>query len=279
MNAADHSPRGPAALDTMKPSRARAAEDSAVQPRPPEAILAPSAVSLPFIVRIARTEEHLARAVDVRAETYQRHHPELVEQLREPEASDRAPNTLVLLAENKETGTALGTLRIETNFYSPLAIETLLPVKSQLSEQTIAYVTRLGVRQGSLAQLVKLALFKALHRYCLACQINWIIVTAKPPMDRQYVRLGFIDVFEDNRLVAIPWSQNILTRILALDTIGAERNWREVGHPLYKFMIEDYCPDIQVFSSVSGSWTRPRTGRALPPGEELLAEVFGHGVI
>jgi len=179
-------------------------------------------VNLPFIIRIVRTEEHLSKAIDVRAETYRKHHPELANQLK-----------------------------------------------------TLAFVTRLGIRKRDDSQLIKVALFKALHRYCLACQIDSMVVTAKPPMDRQYLKLGFKDLFEPHKLIPIPWSNGIPTRLLALETFRAEQDWRATNHPLYKFMIEDFCPDIQIFASVSGIWSRPRGTRGELPSQEALKSVFG----
>jgi hypothetical protein len=239
----------------------------------------PEVVGLPFTVRIVRTEEHLTKAVEIRAETYGRHHPEMAEQLSNPEAADRSPFSLVLLAESKTDANALGTLRIETNTLTSLPVESLLPAASMYTGRTIAFVTRLGVRNGPGAQLVKLTLFKALHRYCLACQIDWLIVTARPPMDRQYLKLGFIDVYDADTLIPVPWSQNIPMRLLALNTISCEREWRATNHPLYKYMFSDYCPDIQIFSSVSGIWGRPRARSASPPSEAILAEIFGVSVV
>jgi hypothetical protein len=242
-------------------------------------VLPPEVVSLPFIIRIVRTEEHLSKAVEIRAEAYARHHPEMAQQLSYPETADRASFSLVLLAESKLDGRALGTLRIETNSISPLPVEALLPRNSRYSGKTIAFVTRLGVRNGPDSQLVKLTLFKALHRYCLACQLAWIVVTARPPMDRQYLKLGFTDVYDASTLVRVPWSQNIAMRMLALDTISSERVWKLDNHPLYKYMCLDYCPDIQIFSSVSGIWSRPRATRTAPPSDATLTEIFGVSVI
>ncbi len=246
-----------------------------VGPRPLDKVEPPDAVQLPFKVRIVRTEDHLSKAVQIRAESYGRHHPEVAELLRSPEEADRSPFALVLLAESKLSGDALGTLRIETNTRGPLSIEGLLPPHSPYSGRTIAFVTRLGIRANPDAALVKLALFKALHRYCLACQIDWIVVTARPPMDRQYLRLGFEDVYDEKTLVPIPWSENIPMRIMALETISCEREWKRDGHPLYSFMINDYTPDIEIFNSVSGIWGRPRTRTASLPDSAQLDAAFG----
>jgi hypothetical protein len=239
----------------------------------------PEAVTLPFTVRIVRTEEHLTKAVEIRALSYGRHHPEVAEQLKSAEIADRASFSLVLLAESKVDGSALGTLRIETNVSGPLPVEQLLPPSSPFSSRTIAFVTRLAVKGGLESSLVKLTLFKALHRYCLACQIDWIVVTARPPMDRQYLRLGFLDVYNEDTLVPISWSSGIAMRLMALETVSCEREWRRQEHPLYKFMFQDYCPDIAVFSSVSGIWNRPRDRGALPPSVRSLDEIFGISVV
>ena len=234
----------------------------------------PSATILPFTIRIVRTEDHLAKAVQIRSRTYGRHHPEVAHKLSMPEEEDRAPFSLVLLAESKIDGEALGTLRIETNTRNRLPVEELLPTESECTSRTIAYVTRLGVEARSDASLTKLSLFKALHRYCLACQIDWIVVTAKPPMDRQYKTLGFTSVFEEDRLIPIPWSANIPMKLMSLETISCERVWRKNQHPLYKFMFKDFCPDIQIFQSVSGIWKTPRLQRNSPPSTSILDQIL-----
>lgn len=236
-----------------------------------DAVQPPEAVQLSFRVRIVRTEEHLSKAVQIRAESYGRHHPEVAEILRAPEDADRSPFALVLLAESKVGGHALGTMRIETNARSPLPIETLLPADSRYAAKTIAFVTRLAVKGGGReATLVKLALFKALVRYCLACQIDWIIVSARPPMDRQYQLLGFSDIYDKHTLVPIPWNQGIPMRLMALETLSCVKDWNRDSHPLYAFVFIDYTPDIEIFSSVSGVWARPRTKRAsVPPGGSM----------
>jgi hypothetical protein len=250
-----------------------------VLPRPMADVQPPAALQLPFTVRIVRTEAHLSKAVEIRAETYGRHHPDLAERLKQPEPADRAPFSLVLLAESKEGGDALGTMRIETNATTPLAIEAVLPEGSEYLGRTIAYVTRLGVYRGADAQLVKLALFKALHRYCLACQIDWIVVGARAPMDRQYVKLGFTDILSEGRLALIASSGNVPARLLALETIQVERLWRESMHPFHRFLFRDFTPDIQVFSSVSGAWNRPRNEPSSLPAPSSLDDVFGVTVV
>lgn len=217
-----------------------------------------SDAQLPFQVRIVRNEEQLSKAVRIRAEAYERHWPNLYLQLQSPEEQDRNPNSLIFLAELKSDGTAVGTMRVDTNLVTPLPITEAVDLPETVRRRPMAYVTRLGVKQGSIGSLVKLALFKSLHRYCLAKQLYWMLVGIRPPGDRDYVRLGFVDVFEKDRLVPISSSGGVPVRLMAFEVISAERRWFESHHPLYKFMFDDYHPDIEVFSSVSGMWSRPR---------------------
>ena len=222
-------------------------------PRPPRA-----ENQLPFRVRIVRNEEQLSKAVRIRAEAYERHWPNLYLQLQSPEEQDRNPNSLIFLAELKADGSAVGTMRVDTNLVTPLPITDAISIPKRISDRPIAYVTRLGVKQGALGSLVKLALFKSLHRYCMAKQLFWMLVGIKPPGDKDYVRLGFVDVFDEQRLVPIISSGGVPVRLMAFEVISAERRWHETEHPLYKFMFDNYHPDIEVFSSVSGMWSRPR---------------------
>ena len=214
--------------------------------------------NLPFRVRIVRNEEQLTKAVNIRAEAYERHWPNLYLQLQHPEEQDRNPNSLIFLAESKTDGNPIGTMRVDTNLVTPLPIVHEVTLPGNFTSKTIAYVTRLGVKQGSAGSLIKLALFKTLHRYCIAKQLSWMLVGIRPPGDKDYVRLGFEDVLEDGVLTPISSSRGVPVRLMGFEVISAERRWSQSNHMLYKFMFSDYHPDIEIFSSVSGMWTQPR---------------------
>jgi len=221
------------------------------------------AVDFSFKIRIVRNEEQLLRAVHIRAEAYERHWPNLYGQLQSPELQDRDPTSLIFLAEDKHNGHPVGTMRVETNLFTPLPLGPSVVLPTLMQRQTIAYVTRLGVKQGSEGSLVKLALFKSLHRYCIAKQLAWMLVGIRPPGDRDYVRLGFSDVNENSAPVPIGSSGGIPVRLMNFEVMTAERRWSQSKNPLYKFMFSDFHPDIEIFSSVSGMWTSPRKQRAV----------------
>ncbi len=229
--------------------------------------------TFPFSVRIVRNEEQLVRAVNIRAEAYERHWPNLYGQLKSPEAQDRDPNSLIFLAESKSNGQPVGTMRVDTNLTSDLPLGSGVELPPEMKGQAIAYVTRLGVKQGTTGSVVKLALFKSLHRYCLAKQLAWMLVGIRPPGDRDYVRLGFTDINKTGKLVPIGSSGGIPVRLMAFEVISAERRWKEAANPLYKFMFLDFHPDIEIFSSVSGMWTRPRKAPVRLREDVVLSEV------
>lgn len=217
---------------------------------------------LPIRVRVVRTENQLQKAIKVRADAYGRHTPAFADSLRSVEDDDKSPSSLVLLCESKVTGDAVGTLRIHTNFEAPTYLERVLILPDKLRSVGIAYVTRLAVVNGANGSFVKLAMFKALYRYCFATQISWILAVARDPVDRDLTRLGFQDILPEGQKLRRPEDfGEVDVRPLHFSVLDAEHEWRMTGHPLYEFMVRKTHPDIEIFSSVSSAWATPRRAR------------------
>lgn len=228
---------------------------------------------LPFRIRIVRNDEQLASAVRIRAEAYSRHVPTLGEVLSAPESIDRDTDIIVFLAESKLDGEALGTVRIQTNFSGPLSIQDSIDLPGEFLGRPLAGISRLGVKAGSRGRLVKIALIKAMYRYCFAKQVEWALIGARAPLDAEYLQLGFVDVFPDQLPRPLLSARGLPHRILASDVVSAERRAYLSKHPFYEFMFRRFHPDIEVFSSVSNMWSRPRIERT--PSDE---QVDGSGV-
>lgn len=229
---------------------------------------------LPFTVRVVRTQAQLERACELRAAAYGHHIDALAEPFSRPEPIDYMPGTLVLLAEDKATGNAVGSVRFQLNCDGPLQIEESVPVPERVARMFLAEITRLSVRPGYLPGLVRNTLWKAIHRYCLASQVEGMIVTSRRSLVRQYRMLGFEDVFEDGLEFACAHVGGLPHRVMLFDVQGAERKWKGSGHPLYHFMIETFHPDIQIFNSVSSSWSTPRQSRDVEaPSVELVSAI------
>lgn len=200
---------------------------------------------LPFTVRVARTAQDLRKAAEVRHAAYARHLPEAVtEGLREPEPMDRAPGVAVLLAESKVDGSALGTLRIQTNGYRPLALEQSFDLPDWMVGARCAEVTRLAVAQAIHSRVVKTVMLKAAYFWCQREGVRFVLVTARAPLDRQYARLMFRDVRPGAGFVPLPHVFNLPHRVMYSDIVTAREDG--VDHPLYDFWFNTDHPDIDL---------------------------------
>lgn len=212
---------------------------------------------LPFTVKIARSEEELAKAVNIRHAAYSRHVPAVAAQLQTSESYDREEGSLVLLAESKLDGSPLGTMRIQTNRYRPLALEQSVDLPDWLQGRSLAEATRLGIAEGRVGRIVKTVLFKAYFEYCLSADVEWMVITARSPLDRQYDALLFKDVFPEGGYIPMQHVGNIPHRVLAFEVGTAEARWAKASHSLLNFMRHTHHPDIDLadgdFSFLAGA--------------------------
>ena len=201
---------------------------------------------LPFRVKIVTNDEDLCKAVRIRQSAYARHVPEFARQLEEPEAADREAGSVVILAESKLDGSALGTMRIQTNRYHSLKLEESVELPAWLQDCSLAEATRLGVGEGSIGRVVTTALFKAYYLYCLDQGIDWMVITARKPMDRQYEMLLFRDVYDSGELIPMRHVGDIPHRVMASNTASVKRRWTEANHRQWAYVWDTYHPDIDV---------------------------------
>jgi hypothetical protein len=203
---------------------------------------------LPFTVRVVHSEAALHKAVAIRQAAYARHMPVLAERLGAPEANDHDRGSVVLLAESKMDGSPLGTMRIQTNRFNDLSIEQGVELPAWLQNKSLAEATRLGIDQGRTGRVVKMVLCKAFYLYCIEADIEWMVIGARSPLDRQYEAALFKDVYP-GKIFPMPQFNNIPHRVLAFEVGTAAERWAEANHPLYKFMIQSYHPDIDLGDS------------------------------
>ncbi len=201
---------------------------------------------LPFTIKRVQTEEDLWKAVQIRHAAYARHVPEFAKTLTQPEASDFDTDGVVLLAESKLDGSPLGTLRIQTNHNGALRVEDSVELPFWLASKRLAEVTRLGVDEGRIGRLVKIALIKASFEYCEQNGIDWAVVTGRPPIDRHYEQLLFTDVFTSKQLVPLQHVGNLPHRIMAFEIATGEARWSAAQHPMLAFFRHTRHPDIDL---------------------------------
>lgn len=205
--------------------------------------------TLSFSLRIARTRADLLAACKVRAESYGHHLPNLRAAIGEPDLLDGDEHTHVVLCVDKISGDPVGTVRVQTNAGSKLLIEHSTSVPEAIASDSRAEITRLAAMPGA-DPLVKLALMKASYLYCVAAQVRWMVIGARSEaLIRQYRRLGFENLFDDDRRVALLHAGHLDHQLLKFNVTAAERTWHAGKHALYSFMIETRHPDIDLFTT------------------------------
>lgn len=201
---------------------------------------------LPFTIKRVRSDEDMWKAVRVRHAAYARHIPAFAQTLTAPEASDYEDGAVVLLAESKLDGSPMGSTRIRNNFYDRLSVEGSIVLPAWLQHRRLAEVTRLSVNEGRVGQVVKVALLKACVSYCQDNAIEWAVATGRAPIDRQYERLLFVDLFADKTPVPLKHVGNIPHRVMAFEIDTIEERWTKAKHPMLDFFCRTHHPDIAI---------------------------------
>jgi hypothetical protein len=211
--------------------------------------------SLPFVVRAARGAEDFAKVLDIRSSAYARHLPEFGRTLRQAEDLDSAPGVIVLLAESKLDGAALGTMRIQTNRHAPLMLEQSITLPEALTNSSLAEATRLAVVNNKLGGIVKVALFKSYFLFCQTLKIDWMVIAGRSPIDRQYRQLLFDDVFPELGYIPLRHVNNIPHRIMSFEMASVHARWETTCHPLYDFIFGTTHDDIDIGTPLSALCT------------------------
>lgn len=243
------------------------------QPRPADVLtnmfareLAKPIERLPFTIKRVQSAEDMRKAVHIRHAAYSRHVPEFAQTLREPEKSDYEDSTIVLLAESKLDGSPLGSMRVQTNQRRQLSVEESVALPEGLQGRRLAELSRLGVDGGRIGRLVKIALFKGCFEYCEENQIDYLVLTGRAPVDRQYEQLLCVDVFADKMPVPLRHVGNIPHRVMSFDIATGQQRWEAANHPLLNFFRHTRHPDIDIGKKIA-----PRRVRV--PSSPRLSEI------
>ena len=211
---------------------------------------------LPFTLRLVRTQAQLAKAVQIRHTAYARHLPDFAQTLKEPESADAEDGVVVLLAESKLDGSALGTMRIQSNEFKPLCLEQSVDLPATMTSRRLAEATRLAVTNDKVGRLVKAVLFKAYFQHCQNTGVVWMVIAGRSPIDRQYDRLLFEDVFPGMGYIPLRHAGNLPHRVMSFHIDSAKRRWAAANHPLLDLMCQTHPPDIELDIA-----DRPRRGQ------------------
>jgi hypothetical protein len=205
-----------------------------------------SSCTLGFALRPVASHEDLLDACAVRAQAYGHHLPEMGPRLAQPDTLDQTDGTTVFVCRDKATGRATGTMRIQLSHPGPLMVEQSITLPAWLAAAPRAEITRLAVSIGA-DPLTKLCLMKASYLFCVAQQVQWMVIGARnDALIRNYRRLGFINALGRDEQVPLGHTGGLMHRILAFDVASAERTWSAARHPLYGFMVQTAHPDLEI---------------------------------
>jgi hypothetical protein len=151
-------------------------------------------------------------------------------------------------------------------------VEESIELPSWLQGKRMAEVTRLGIDEGRIGRVVKIALIKACFEYCEQNGIDYAIVTGRFPIDRQYAQLLFTDVFEDGAMVPLRHVGNIPHRVMAFEIATGEARWTAARHPMLGFFRHTRHPDIDIAAHKSPSALR-KPAAAAPVAAPTVAPV------
>ncbi|HEY0878759.1 MAG TPA: hypothetical protein VGE10_09925 [Zeimonas sp.] len=226
------------------------------------------AVASPVTIRVARSDRDLARVFALRARSHA-----AIGSSPASDRYDRLPNSTLLLAEAAFDGEALGTLRILAGDRGPMMVDGLLELPASMKHRSIAEGSRLVVREGPHAQDVRRMLWKAFHRYCLAAQVQTMLVAAREAAARDYEWLGFTDVFPGGALFA-PRGRELAThRLLQLGVFEAHEAMMRSGHPLREFFFLERHPEIDLLGGAVGAASRAAAPPTIPDHLRMAAQL------
>jgi hypothetical protein len=228
-------------------------------------------MTMGFTVQPVHDDNTLAQACMVRAMSYGHHLPSLRDSFAQPDAMDESTSCSSFVATDKASGQAIGTLRIQRGCAAqPLMLEASFELPPELAQCTRAELTRMSVLPGA-DPLTRLLLWKAGFYFCLANQIQCMVIGARrPALIRQYKSLGFSEITQSP--VPFAHAGGLPHSVLLFDVRSAERLWFQNNHALYTFMFDTHHPDMQVMAP---TWRPQAKPDRLPAISADLAALGG----
>jgi N-acyl-L-homoserine lactone synthetase len=200
---------------------------------------------LPFRVRLAESEHDLRQAVAVRTQAYGRHVPGMDQVLKDPEEDDFRDDAILLIAESKQDGQVLGSMRLITNTQQALHLEHELELPRQFQGRRLLEAWRLTVRNCEAGRMVASALYKSLYEVSFHNHIDYVLVVARHPVDRLYRAMQFKEALGGQK-VTLSNTLNLPHGLYYLPVREADTLWRAAQCPLYPFMALTKHPDIEI---------------------------------
>jgi N-acyl amino acid synthase FeeM len=144
-----------------------------------------------FRFRVCETEHDATRAIAVRRHVYRESCGYSV-----PVPDEIDARSWLLLAEETETGRAVGSVRITPRFAGPLELEEYVQLPTRLETPGTIEITRLAIlpeyrKTNMLVPAVSFGLFRLTYEFAMQLGAKAEVVCAKPERVMSYVLMGF----------------------------------------------------------------------------------------
>ncbi len=164
------------------------------------------------------------------------------ETLRTAEHEDTRADVLLLIAERKFDGKAIGTMRLESNLRGPLRLEGEAGLPDWLRGHRLVEITRLGVDPAG-GNMVTAALAKAAFEVCHAASIKHGLAVGRRSMATLFNGLCLEIVAGPTRMSYAPQVPFWIYSVSANQWLGL---LQAKGHFLFDFMSGTQHPDIDI---------------------------------
>ncbi len=144
-----------------------------------------------FRFRVCETAEDATRAIEVRRRVYQDASGYTV-----PVPDDVDARSWLLVADDLETGRAVGTVRITPRSAGPLEAEEYIELPKRLAHSRTLEITRLAIlpdyrKTSMLIPAVSFGLFRLTYEFAMLLGAQAEVVCSKPERVLSYVLMGF----------------------------------------------------------------------------------------
>ncbi len=203
-------------------------------------------------IRIARTKADMESAVAVRYQAYSDKMQGLADDVLTAEELDADANPIVLIAEEKNTGTVFATARLN---YGPKVRDLLREIElpDSCAHDRLGYFSRMAaigpVGQKNMARFL---IHKAMFQICMARQITLMLTLVGRVRSKLYMPLGFRPMFENETVVQPSIVHGRAVTLLGLKTYDVERFFL-ANDPVRHVFFRRFHESIEVFNSLSSA--------------------------
>jgi hypothetical protein len=135
--------------------------------------------------------------------------------------------------------------------HPPVEAKRRLPPREEWFPFTVEVVSSLKalraavkVRQAAYSRHLPEFADSLLH--ALQQDLEYLVVTARAPIDRQYQRLLFSEVYPGLGMVPLRHVANLPHRVMKFELLTAEKRCADAGHPMLDFMCNTLHPEIHI---------------------------------